>query len=48
MEDQATSHSDEAPPDLFIDGEMGRLVREYDWSTTPLGPSAGTVFYQAV
>ena len=31
-----------APEDLFAGGgELGRLIRTYDWSKTPLGPPAG-------
>ena len=31
-----------APPDLFAGGgELGELMRRYDWTASPLGPVAG-------
>jgi PAS domain S-box-containing protein len=30
--------NDSTTPELFADGEVGALMREVDWATTPLGP----------
>jgi PAS domain S-box-containing protein len=39
MESPLPTGAEEAhPPFLSGGGEMGRRIREYDWSTTPLGP----------